>query len=551
MKSVLRVMSIALASLLVLASCHKDKVDYQENGGVAKQNIGYLCIGGMQASVMEDTDNVETPSATRAEGVDIDNFNVTITKKTGDVVKSFTYGDRPTDAIELEAGVYNITMSSASMVAAEWEAPVYSCQKEVIIKRKETTTVKDMVCKLANIKVSVAYSADVVEQVDPEHTKMTVALESNALEFAFSEERAGFFAPVAAENSLKLTFNCRYKGETKDITMTSEIKGVKAAQWRKINVVIQHAADGTATIGITCDTWTYDEVVIFDSSAVMVEEVIPDDTDAPVIVWEGHDLAEAFELTDDMFDAEGNFTKSINVDIVAKSPIKSFVVKASSDNAEFVTAYSEIMSLEEDLCAPTASSAILKMMGYPTDVKGSTQARIKFAVQADLLKSYEGTHSYEMTVVDENGATVTTTLTIKYGQNVAPQIQWVGYDIDKRQIIQTDDTCMIRITAPLAIKDFEIKIVSSALTPEELQAVGLAAEFSLVNSTEMFTSLSGLGFPVGDQVYNQTLISEDKLDITNFLGILGKLGAGDHDFVMTVTDMEGNTTTKTVMMRFQ
>jgi hypothetical protein len=67
----------------------------------------------------------------------------------------------------------------------------------------------------------------------------------------------------------------------------------------------------------------------------------------------------------------------------------------------------------------------------------------------------------------------------------------------------------------------------------------------------MFESLSGLGFPVGDQVYNQTLISEDKLNITEFLGILGMLGAGDHDFVMTVTDMEGSTTTKTVMMRFQ
>jgi hypothetical protein len=67
----------------------------------------------------------------------------------------------------------------------------------------------------------------------------------------------------------------------------------------------------------------------------------------------------------------------------------------------------------------------------------------------------------------------------------------------------------------------------------------------------MFTALSGLGFPVGDQVYNQTLISEDQLDISNFLDVLGMLGAGDHDFVMTVTDMEGNATTKTVMMRFE
>jgi hypothetical protein len=168
-----------------------------------------------------------------------------------------------------------------------------------------------------------------------------------------------------------------------------------------------------------------------------------------------------------------------------------------------------------------------------------------------LLKSYEGTHTYEITATDVNGANTTAVLTVKYGQNVAPQIVWVGYDIDKRQTIEDGDTCMIRVSAPLAIKDFEIEIVSNTLTPEELQAVGLAAKFSLVNSTEMFESLSGLGFPVGDQVYNKTLISEDQLNISNFLGVLGMLGAGDHDFVMTVTDMEGNVTTKTVMMRFE
>ena len=284
---------------------------------------------------------------------------------------------------------------------------------------------------------------------------------------------------------------------------------------------------------------------------MLMEEVIPDDTDVPEIVWEGHDLSQPFELTDDMFDADDNFTSSINLDINAKAPIKSLVVKVASDNADFVKAYSEIMSVEEDLCAPTATVAILKMMGYPTEVKGQTTARLKFAAQADLLKSYEGTHSYEITTVDQNGASSTAVLTIKYGQNVAPQIQWVGYDIDQRQTIKTGDTCMIRITAPLAIQDFEIEIVSNTLTPEELQAVGLAAEFSLVNSTEMFGALSGLGFPVGDQVYNQTLISEDQLNISDFLSILAMLGSGDHDFVMTVTDMEGNATTKTVMMRFE
>ena len=549
MKSVVKVMSIAVAAILALGSCNHDKIDYVGHDPNGNENIGYLALAGMQASVLEETENVE--SSTRAEGVNINTFDVVITDKAGAQVKEFKYGERPTEPIALEAGVYTIAMSSGAMETAAWEAPVYAAKREVIIERKQTTRINDIVCKLSNIKVSVDYSADLKEQLDPESTKMTVALGDNSLEYKYGDERAGFFAPVSEENTLSLTFNCRYKGETKDITMTSEIKGVKAAQWRKINVVVQHAADGNATIGIVCDTWTYDEEVNFDSSAGMMEEVIPDDTDMPEIVWEGHDLAESFELTDDMFDADGNFKSSINIDVTAKAPIKSLVVKAASDNAEFLAAYAEIISLEEDLCAPKASAALLKMMGYPTDAKGQTTTRLKFAAQADLLKSYEGTHSYEITATDQNGASSTATLTIKYGQNVMPQIQWVGYDIDQRQTIEGDDTCMIRITAPLAIEDFEIEIVSATLNATELEAVGLAAKFSLVNSTEMFGALSGLGFPVGDQVYNQTLISENQLNISGFLSILAMLGSGDHDFVMTVTDMEGNATTKTVMMRFE
>lgn len=538
-------MSIALASLSMLVSCHMDNVDYVGNEDDAKNNIGYLNLSDLQATVMEDTENVE--SETRAEGVDINNFDVVITNKAGETVKSFKYGERPADSIALEAGVYNVTMTSAPMLDAEWEAPVFSGSVEVVITRKQTTTVDDLVCKLANIKVSVAYSADIKDQLDAQHTKMTVELGTSALEYAFTEERAGYFAPIDAENTLKLTFNCRYNGETKDITMTNEIKGVKAAQWRKINVVVQHAADGTATIGIVCDTWTYDEEVTFDTSAHMLEEVIADDTDAPVIVWEGHDLAEVFELTDDMFDADDNFKSNINLDITAKNSIQSVVVKVSSDNADFTKAYAEIMDLEEDLCAPKASATILKMMGYPTDIKGSTTARLKLAAQTDLLRLYEGTHTYEITVTDTLGAHTTATLTIKYGQNVMPQIVWVGYDIDKRQTYTAGMTCDLNVKAPLAIADFNVKIISATLTPEELAGVGLAGEFSLVNDSQFFGALSGLGFPTGDAVYGQT---EVNLSISNFLGVLAMLGPGEHDFEMSVTDLEGNTTTKTVMFRF-
>lgn len=550
MKSLVKLLSLALVFAVTLGSCGKDKTEYKNDIQGDADNIGYLALGGLDATVMIDTENFQTPaatSATRAGEVDINTFDVVITNAEGAVVSEFKYGERPTDPISLPGGIYKLTMSSGTMSGAAWDAPVYSAEKEFTIVRKQTTTVDDIVCKLANIKVTVSYSADIIDSLDPDYTTMEVSVEQNGLTYAMSETRAGYFQPVAAENTLKFTLNCRYVGQDKDIVMTNTIKGVKAAQWRKINVVIAHASDGTASIGIVCDTWTYDEEVVFDSATFLMEEIIPDDTDMPVIVWEGHDLAEEFELTDDMFDADGNFTSSINIDITSKTALASLVVKASSDNTDFTTAYSQILPLEQDLCNPTVSTALLSLMGYPTDAAGKTSTRIKFASQASLMRSHEGTHAYEITATDVNGRVSTATLTVAYGQNVMPRIVWVGYNIDERQTITDDLTCKIRVTAPLVIEDFVIKIISETLTPEELQGVGLASEFSLVNSTEFFESLSGLGFPVGDEVAGQTAISEDNLDITGFLAILGGF-SGDHDFQMTVTDAEGNSTTKTVML---
>lgn len=545
MKQIVKLLSIAAAVVVTLGACSKDKPHYVGPNDDVTNNIGYLALGSMEASVMEDTEVIG--SVTRAEGVDINNFDVVITSKGGEVMASFKYGERPTEPIALDSGVYNITMMSEQMVGAEWEKPVYGAEREVIITRKQTTTVNDIVCKLRNIKVSVNYAADIKEQLDPKYTTMTVALGESSLVFDVDEARGGYFAPVAEENTLTLTFKCRYVDGDKDIIMTNEISGVKVAQWRKINVVVQHAADGTANVGIVCDTWTYDEEVIFDTTVSLFEEVLVDDTDIPVINWEGHDLAEAFELTDDMFDSEGNFTKSINIDVTAKSAIQSIVIKAQSDNDEFLAAYDEVLPLVTDICDGSVSNTLLKLMGYPTDAKGATYTRIKFGQQTDMLRSYEGTHSYEITVKDVNGGEATAVLTVKYGQNVAPSIVWVGYDIDKRQTYAPGMTCDLTVKAPLAIADFKVKIISETLNSDQLTSVGLASEFSLVNDTQFFESLGGLGFPVGDAVYAKT---ELELSISNFLSVLAMLGPGEHDFEMSVTDMEGNATTKTVMFRF-
>lgn len=542
-------LGIAAMCLLTLGACKKDKIDYADSDANSTENIGYLSFAEFEATVMEDTENITSTPKTRAEAVDINTFDVQIMNNEGGVITTFKYGERPTtEPLALEAGVYKVVMSSGQMQGAAWESPIYGASKEFTVTRKQTTTVSDIVCKLSNVKVTVGYAADIAAQFDAEYTKMTVELAESGLEYAFNETRAGYFAPVAQENTLKLTFNCRYAGTTKDIIMTNEIKGVRAAQWRKINVVVQHASDGSATIGIVCDTWTYDEEVTFDTSTMMMEVEIPDDTDAPVINWEGHDLTQPFELSDDMFDADGNFTSSINVDVTAKNPLKSLVVKVSSDNSEFITAYEGTMPLEVDLCNTTTSALILNLMGYPTNVSGEKTARIKFAAQAATLKSYEGTYNYEITAVDQNGASATATLVIQHITSLAPRIVWTGYDIDKQQTYVAGMTCDLQITAPMAVADLAVKIISQTLTPEELAGVGLAGEFSLIRDTQYFEALKKLGFPVGDEVQGKT---ELNLSITNFLGVLNMLGSGDHNFEISVTDTEGNTTTKTVMMHFE
>ena len=151
MKSVVKKMGFALIALIMLGACKEVDTIVPND---SKSSIGYLLVSGMEASILEDTENVATPS-TRAEGIDINNFDVVITNAAGEVVSTFKYGERPTEPIALEGGVYKIAMSSAAMQGAAWEMPVYAGEREVIITRKQTTEVNNFVCKLANIKVTV------------------------------------------------------------------------------------------------------------------------------------------------------------------------------------------------------------------------------------------------------------------------------------------------------------------------------------------------------------------------------------------------------------
>ena len=62
----------------------------------------------------------------------------------------------------------------------------------------------------------------------------------------------------------------------------------------------------------------------------------------------------------------------------------------------------------------------------------------------------------------------------------------------------------------------------------------------------MAVQITNLGFPVGDEVKNQT--SVQLVIATDFLSLLSGV-KGEHKFVMEVTDNDGNTVTKSLMLK--
>lgn len=112
----------------------------------------------------------------------------------------------------------------------------------------------------------------------------------------------------------------------------------------------------------------------------------------------------------------------------------------------------------------------------------------------------------------------------------------------------------VLITSDKGIRDLLVEIVSPTLTDKALTDVGLTSKFDLAhpamypldNPRDLTEGLEGLGFPVGDAVIGQ---KEVLFKITEFVPLIPVTGSGLHDFIITVTDMEGNV--KSMTLKFK
>lgn len=551
-----------LSSAALLAGCVNEEPNYAkkpDSGNGTPTEVGYLSLSGLEMKVIYDGETETMPddtadaSATRAATPQVDDFIVEVVNARGESVASKSYAEwKAAERNELPVGSYTLKVRSQEQFPdVEWEAPVYAASKDFVIEREQTTTLDDITCTLANIKVTMLFSADLADMLSDD-TKAVISLGDKSMEFGKKETRAAYYLPEKELNTLEFQLTGSFADTGKPVTLNKSIPNVKAGQWRKITLVIEWADKGDVVFDIEVDNFVLDETVEVNGTDGLWEEVIGGDAteDAPAIIWEGQELSQPFTLTDAMFDQTGNCTVPFRFKVTAPGGLTSLGVAIDSDNASLLEALDRIqLPRSFDLCTLDASStagAVLTSFGLPlgSQVVGQQALTLDITRQIPQLYTYAGTHTFALTLGDAAGKTTQATLTLvvkRGGTQTGPVITWRGYNIDQSYDLSADMTIVVDIESENGIKAFEVNIDSEVLAPM-LGAVGIPETFDLCTvDGALAETLQSFGFKTGSDV-----TSPMSFDITQFVSILMMMDAGEHKFHLAVTDDNGVTTRKTL-----
>lgn len=434
--------TLSLGALL-LAGCVNEEPPYKnaENGTTDSATTGFLS-GAMSLRVIYDTetdtqpddtqDETQTPpstqAATRAE-TETDGYLVRIVN-TDDQSSHFdgTYAELQAELAagpkELPIGNYTLTVSShrtEEIQAAAWNTPVYGTTYAFSITKGATTPIEEIVCTLQNIKVTLLCSADLADQLTAE-TKATVSLGSASLEFSkeyWDGQQAAFFLPAAESNDLKFVLSGSFT-DGGDVTFSKTISGVKAGQWRKIELVIVYADQGEIKFDISVDNFVLDDTITVNGTEGLWEEVFEEDGgeepgETPTIVMQGWDIAQPYVL---------ETLDPVRVDITAPNGgIQSLLVRIESVTLEGILAsVSEALTGEFDLCEiqPGTSEGDLlsDYVGFQIGDEVKGQPSTYFEISSDIIGilkelSQPGeSHQFHLKVIDPAGGEASATLTL-------------------------------------------------------------------------------------------------------------------------------------------
>lgn len=578
---------------LTLTGCVNEEPPYKQTGtgSTTSGTTGYLS-GEMNLRVIYDaqtdtqtddtedaTQNPPTPQSTTRADLATDDYRIRIVSADGlNTPFEGSYAELKArlaeGPMELPIGSYDLTVRShadTELQAAAWNTPVYGTSYAFSIRKDETTPVDDIVCTLQNIKVTLLCSADLADQL-ADDTKASVSLGDAVLEFdkaKWDGQQAAFFMPAGETNDLEFLLTGTFV-EGGDVSFSRTISGVKAGQWRKIELVIAYADQGGIKFDIQVDNFVLDETITINGSEGVWEPGYEETplVEAPTLAWTGHDFSETFQLTASMFDEESLCSEPFEIVATVPGKVARFDIAISSTNEQFMTSLRELEIEQFDLCTISGTPAsVLQGFKFPVgdQIKGQTAKTFYIGGQLpSMLYAFEGTHTFAFTVTDEEGQQARATLTLlvdkahEEGTANAPTIVMVtdNHDIAEPYVMNEIKDIEIAISAPNGgIKELLVTVDAPALEPL-LEEIGLTAlvtpgvDLCYPDETATKVLRDIVRFPVGDQVLNQTSIPF-KVG-ADFVQILAGLESAESPctfkFNLRVTDNAGGTTSATLTL---
>ncbi len=534
---------VAIAA--AVTACGMDKLSTPEHETDSEK--GYLQIGSLL--VNGDTENtIISPekNISRATSEADGSFYIeVIHKMTGAAAWSGNYTELKGQTIGLEPGTYVVyayqsqAKTPATGVAAN--APYYAGQSEDIEVVTKQTTSTTVTCRLANILTTVELSADLKAVFKPYEATSEKRLKTNVKvgsasvtnEYDFEansthEAPLVYFADVvgpnnASGNTMTIALSGDYytgdpidviegradESKWKEVRMVKTVTNVRAAQWRKISIDIDHNTTGDVKFEFVIESYAFDEEIVVDVvtlyESLNIEESIPDDEEenpaAPDVTINGQEGLN-FAINESIYDADAEmWTSTLKLNIMPKdgSSVASIYTVFTSTNASLLSAMAEKGFAEGriDLFPTNAAT------DYATTAADGTTITLK-AAGMDALYKYSGTHTASVYTIDSQNRMKHTDviITVSAGSTGnGPTVVWMknGVDvIDQWHSLTSFENydAAIDITSETGVTGMYVDINAEKLTPEELANFGLAQHMNLLEpeSAQMESGLRSLGF---------------------------------------------------------
>lgn len=430
------------AAAAAFTGCSDNWVPEVEGAGEGRLNTQSILA---EVNTVEDEKEDEdvTKKATSRSSIDLSPFLVDVVRTSDNAnVASWTYATMP-QLPTFAVGSYEVQVRSRVLKDAEWSAPYYLGSQTFDIRNGEVTDVGPIVCKLANVRVTIDYGPKLLAATGGEGFTITVTSTPGVyLQYTGKETRSGYFA-YNGQTTMVARFQGRVNGVDEDFSHVLE--NIAPGQHRKLTFRLNYNPnvpdDEVGTIEgqgivVSCSTKT----VNVDGNVIQ-EEDIQESGDRPgqegdepggedpnpgeeanitftSETLDHDDNGNVLDDTPNNADDFGEGKKEAKIHIHSEAPIASLNVKIVSNFLTEDMLSGVGLTSEFDLANPVKNGTDytegLKGLGFKVgdEVKGETDLDFDITTFMPLIVM-AGDHKFIITVKDENGVSKTLSLLIR------------------------------------------------------------------------------------------------------------------------------------------